>query len=212
MNIKNLKNIRPSKKKLAIAGVAAVAVLGTGGVAIAAQDGVGNDSDDVSNGALRDDLVAAARTAIDDQDAKATDVEKSDDGDAAYEVELTAADGTEYDVSLDKDANVVSTEQDDDGDDDQRETDSDDTTRTVEGIRIDDSERAIPDTDVAAIATAAQAAVPGTVTEIEAEVADADDTAAEKAVAYQVEITGEDGKQYDVTLDTDLKVLDHQLD
>ena len=89
--------------------IAAVAVLGVGGTvwtAAASDDVQGSERDRVGSAAVE---AAGGGTAV--------DVETSDDRGEAYEVEVRMDDGTEVDVTLDQDLNVVSQDADDRDDD-----------------------------------------------------------------------------------------------
>ena len=107
MNITKLR-----RKRIILPTIAAIAVLGVGGTvwtAAASNDVQGSERDRVGSAAVE---AAGGGTAV--------DVETSDDRGEAYEVEVRMDDGTEVDVTLDQDLNVVSQEADDrdDNDDD----------------------------------------------------------------------------------------------
>ena len=101
-------------KRVILPTIAAVAALGIGGVVwspTASADLQGNERDRVGNAATK---VVGGGTVV--------DAERSDDRGEAYEVEVRKDDGTEVDIILDKDLNVVSeaaddTNDSDDGDD-----------------------------------------------------------------------------------------------
>ena len=107
MNITKLR-----RKRVILPTIAAVAVLGVGGTVWTAAA-----NDDVQGGE-RDRVGAAAVEAA--GGGTAVDVETSDDRGEAYEVEVRMDDGTEVDVTLDQDLNVVS--QDAEGRDDKTTT------------------------------------------------------------------------------------------
>ena len=91
-------------KRALIATAATVVALGAGGatwasVAHADADVSGGDRDRVGNAAVQ---AVGGGTLI--------DVEAGDDGDAAYEAEVRKADGTEVEVTLDKDLKVLAQE------------------------------------------------------------------------------------------------------
>jgi uncharacterized membrane protein YkoI len=93
--------------------IAAVAVLAVGGTAIAGAAGGDDDATDkaISGHALdRASAAALAETG----GGKVTETEVGDE-EGAYEVEVTRADGSQVDVHLDKDFNVLSSVGDDDG-------------------------------------------------------------------------------------------------
>lgn len=180
MNTQKLRS-----KRVVIPTIAAVAVLGVGGVvwsSAASDELTGNERDRASSAAL--DAVG---------EGKVTGTE-SDDEEGAYEIEVTRPDGTQVDVHLDKDYQVLSQDADDeDGDDDGRD----------DGDR-DADDRALSDQERSAAEEAALAEVDGTVTDVEAS-----DDAGE---AYEVEVTKADGAEWTVELDADFKVLDSRAD
>ena len=86
-------------KRVIVPTIAAVAALGIGGVVWASTanaDLEGSERDRVSSAAV--DAVGGG---------KVVDAEASDDRGEAYEVEVRKDDGSEVDVTLDKDLNVV---------------------------------------------------------------------------------------------------------
>jgi uncharacterized membrane protein YkoI len=105
------------KLKGIIIAVAAIAALAVGGAAIAGATGVGGGDDSeraISGGAL--DRASAA--ALDHTGGgKVTETEVGDE-ESYYEVEVTKGDGSQVDVQLDRDFNVVSQAADDEGKDD----------------------------------------------------------------------------------------------
>ena len=107
---KNGKEIEMTKKTKLIAGaVAAVAVIGTAtGVGIAS----GGDDDTPLRGRDYDRASAAALEYV--GEGTVTETEVGDDG-AAYGVEVRLDDGSQVEVQLDADFNVIGTEGDDDG-------------------------------------------------------------------------------------------------
>jgi uncharacterized membrane protein YkoI len=172
--------------------LAAVAALGIGGIAwgsVANADLGGGERDRVAAAATR----AAGGTAV--------EVETSDDVGAAYEVEVRRADGTEVDVSLDKNLHVVSQHVDredadehSDGRDDSRDDDAPDA-----------GDRALSASERTAAENAARnAANGGTVTKVEA----GDDL----GVAYEVEVRKADGTELDLSLDKNLHVVSRDVD
>jgi uncharacterized membrane protein YkoI len=106
----NGKEIEMTKKTKLIAGaVAAVAVIGTAtGVGIAS----GGDDDTPLRGRDYDRASAAALEYV--GEGTVTEAEVGDDG-AAYGVEVRLDDGSQVEVQLDADFNVIGTERDDDG-------------------------------------------------------------------------------------------------
>ena len=181
MNTQKLRS-----KRVVLPTIAAVAVLGAGGIAwssAASDELTGDERDRASNAAL--EAVG---------EGKVTGTE-TDDEEGAYEIEVTRPDGTQVDVHLDKDYQVLSQDADDeDGDDDGRDDDGD----------RDADDRVLSDQERSAAEEAALAQVDGTVTGVEAS-----DDAGE---AYEVEVTKADGAEWTVELDADFKVLDSRAD
>ena len=108
------------KLKGMLIAAAAVVALAAGGVAIAGATGSGDGSDDdageaheqVTDRAAADRAERAALQAA--GPGTVTEIERADEGDSGYEVEVRRADGSFVEVSLDRDFGVVSTEADDD--------------------------------------------------------------------------------------------------
>ena len=103
------------KTKVGVAGVAVVALAGVGaGIAAA---GGSDDTEGPITGAALDRASAAALAET--GEGRVTETEVADE-DSYYEVEVTLEDGSQVDVQLDRDFNVVSHETDgaDDGDGD----------------------------------------------------------------------------------------------
>jgi uncharacterized membrane protein YkoI len=102
-----------NKIKRIVIAVAAVAALGAGGAAIATAAGGGDDDGTekaISGGALdRASQAALAHTG----GGEVTDTEVGDE-ESYYEVEVTRADGSQVDVQLDRDFQVVGAEGDSD--------------------------------------------------------------------------------------------------
>ena len=174
----------PSKRIL-IPTIVAVLAIGIGGVvwaSTASADLEGNE---------RDRVASAATEAV--GGGKAVSVETGDDRGEAYEVEVRKADGTEVDVKLAKNLDVISEDRDD---------------RDEAGATDDDTDagdRALSSSEKARAEQAATSAVAGgTVTDVEA----SDDP----GEAYEVDLRKSDGTEWDVTLDSEFKVLDKHLD
>jgi uncharacterized membrane protein YkoI len=186
-------------KRVIISSAAAVAVLGIGGVAW----GATANADPA--GTERDRVGAAATEAV--GGGTAVDVETSDDHGEAYEVEVRKDDGTEVDVALDKDLDVVAEERDGDDDADDRDDDRDDDRYDDRDDDRDDrddtpepDDRVLSDSERTAAADAGVEAVDGgTVTEVEA----SDDP----GEAYEVDVRDKAGVEWDVELDADFGVL-----
>ncbi len=211
MNFNSLK-----RKRVIIPAVAVLAVLGAGAGAAVATDNVpGRDSDNLT-GTTLDRASQAALAEVGDAGARVTGAETSDHDDdpdeareagEAYEVEVTRADGTEVDVSLDDSFQVVRSEADGQDDDTDEADDSDDADDAG-----DADDRVVPDAERRKAERAALAAVPGTVTSVEHETPDAADTGAEAQEAYHVEVTADDGTQWDIGLDAGFTVLTKHQD
>ena len=105
-------------RKIAIGIAAAVAVIGGAGLGFAAA----TDDDEPLTGAT---LERATDAALEHTGGGTVVETEAGDDDAAYGVEIRMDDGSEVEVELDEDFNVIGTEQDDDGpgDDDSGEDD-----------------------------------------------------------------------------------------
>lgn len=107
-------------KFIAGGAVAVVAIAGVAGIGIAAASG--GDDDQPLTGSTLDQAVAAALEET--GGGTVTETEVGDDG-AAYGVEVLLDDGTQVEVNLDGDFNVIGQEADDDGPGDSDESDDD---------------------------------------------------------------------------------------
>jgi uncharacterized membrane protein YkoI len=103
------------KLKGIIIAVAAIAALAVGGAAIAGAAGGGDDSEQAISGGALDRASAAALNHTGGGEVTETEV---GDEESYYEVEVTKGDGSQVDVQLDRDFNVVSQAADDEGKDD----------------------------------------------------------------------------------------------
>jgi uncharacterized membrane protein YkoI len=94
--------------------IAAAGALAAGGVAVAGAAGGDDDATDtpISGSALEQ----AKAAALADTPGRVTETETGDE-ESYYEVEVTRADGSQVDVQLDRDFNVVSSTTDDERDD-----------------------------------------------------------------------------------------------
>lgn len=109
--MKTLKN--PRKAALAIGAMIALLVLGVGGTAYA----LSRDDDRDDRPIPAQDRERAEQAALDEVGGgRVTDTEV-DDEESKYEVEVTRDDGTQVDVQLDENFNVVSSETDGPDDD-----------------------------------------------------------------------------------------------
>ncbi len=101
------------KVKGGLIALAAVAVLAVGGAAIAGAAGGDDDGSDKPIAGKALDRASAAALA-ETGGGKVTETEVGDE-EGAYEVEVTRADGSQVDVHLDEDFNVLGSAGDDDG-------------------------------------------------------------------------------------------------
>lgn len=109
--MKTLKN--PRKAALAIGAMITLLVLGVGGTAYA----LSRDDDRDDRPIPAQDRERAEQAALDETGGgRVTDTEV-DDEESKYEVEVTRDDGTQVDVQLDENFNVVSSETDGPDDD-----------------------------------------------------------------------------------------------
>jgi uncharacterized membrane protein YkoI len=100
-------------KKRILITVAAAGALAAGGAAIAGAAGGDDDATDTPiSGSALDRAKAAA---LAEQPGKVTETEVGDE-ESYYEVEVTRSDGSQVDVQLDRDFNVVSSATDSEGD------------------------------------------------------------------------------------------------
>lgn len=187
------------RKRFVVPALAVVAVLGAGGVAVAATTGT-IGSDDLG-GADRDRAGSVALEFA--GGGTVTDAETSDDRGTAYEVDVTREDGTEVEVHLDDAYQVVRGEEDRDDDGDDRDDDRDDDGREDR----DDDDRAVTEEQRGRAEAAALAEVPGTVTEVEAE-----DDGATSGEVYEVHVVDADGQEWHVGLAEDFSVVEKHLD
>jgi len=166
------------RKRVVIPAVTAAA-LGIGGAAWASTTGPG-----LPSGGL-DRLASAATQAA--GGGTVTGMETDDDLGRSYEVEVRRPDGTEVDVTVDRDLKVLRQDTDVRRDDD------------------DADERPLGSSERASAARAALAAVGGgTVTDVEAD--------GDGAEAYEVEVRTSDGTEWDVDLDARFRVLEKSVD
>jgi len=171
-----------STMRKAFMAVAAVAMLGASGAAIAVATDAGGDNDGPDRAITGEALQRASDAALDQTGGgRVTDTEMGDD-ESYYEVEVTRGDGSETDVQLGRDFNVVGSEHDDrdDGDDD----------ATERAMTPDELRRA---SDAALEHTGS-----GRVTDTEV---------GDEESYYEVEVTRADGRETEVHLDRDFKVV-----
>jgi len=112
----------PRKVALATGAVLALAVIAGGGTAYALSNG---DDDDTQRPIPAGEREQAEKAALEETgEGRVTETEV-DDEESKYEVEVTLDDGTQVDVQLDENFNVVSSENDG-TDDDESGDDADD--------------------------------------------------------------------------------------
>ncbi len=170
-------------KRFILPTIAAVAALGIGGVVWASTANANLE------GSERDRVSTAATEAV--GGGQVVDAESSDDPGEAYEVEVRKDDGTEVDVTLDKDLDVLRQDADD------RDDANDDTP--------DADDRALTATERTSAEKAALDAVGGgTIVDLDA----SDD----RGEAYEVEVRTADNTEWNVDLDADFKVLSKTVD
>ena len=184
------------KLKGALIAVGVIAVLATGGAAIAGATGGDDDKGEKETPITGSALDRAGQAALKEVGGgKVTQTEAGDE-EGAYEVEVTKADGSQVDVHLDKGFAVISAEAD--KADSEREQSDDD------GENDDGPDKAITG---AALERASQAALKkvgsGKVTETEA---------GDEESYYEVEVTKADGSQVDVQLDRSFDVVGTKAD
>ena len=105
-----------TRKKI-IAGAAAIAVLGAGGGAIAVATG-GGDDDATEKPITGSALQKASDAALEHTSGGEVTGTEVGDEESLYEVEVTREDGSQTDVQLDEDFQVVGSEGDDDTEED----------------------------------------------------------------------------------------------
>ena len=105
-------NLHMSKKAAVLGAVATIVALGIAGAAIDSSDDDATDRPITGTALQKASDAALAETG----GGKVTETEV-DDEESKYEVEVTLDDGTQVDVQLDEDFQVVSSEADDESDD-----------------------------------------------------------------------------------------------
>ena len=104
----------PRKVALATGAVLALAVIAGGGTAYALSTG---DDDDTQRPIPAGDREQAEQAALEETGGGKVTETEVDDEESKYEVEVTLDDGTQVDVQLDEEFNVISSEDDDTDDD-----------------------------------------------------------------------------------------------
>lgn len=180
-----MNTARLRSKRVLVPAVVAAAALAVGGTlwAATADDEVGGDE--------RARVATAAERAA--GGGEAVSVEKSDDAGEAYEVEVRRPDGTEVDVTLDRDLAVVGQGSDDDADDTDDTDDTDDADDDADDRVLSAEERS-------SVEKAALDAVGGgTLLEVSA----SDDP----GVAYEADVRDAQGVEWSVDLDAAFAVV-----
>jgi uncharacterized membrane protein YkoI len=113
-----------TKLKRTLIAATTVAALAAGGAAVAGATGVGGDDDATDRPITGSALDRAKAAALADTPGKVTETEVGDE-EGAYEVEVTRPDGSQVDVHLDRNFNVLGAQADDGGADDQDESGDD---------------------------------------------------------------------------------------
>jgi uncharacterized membrane protein YkoI len=186
---------RLRSKRVVIPTAAVVALLGAGGVVWT------TTANAEVQGSERDRVVEAVTGSV---DGTVVDVEASDDPGEAYEVEVRQADGTEVDLTLDEDLRVITQDVDRDDRDDADDDDDDDDDADDRDDTPDADDRTLTDAERTSAEEAAMATVEGgTVVDVDA---------GDAGVAYEVEVRGADGTEWDVDLDADHEVVSRTKD
>lgn len=179
-------------KRVLIPTVAVVAALSVGGVVWA------STANADLQGSERDRVSTAATSAV--GGGKVIDAESSDDPGEAYEVEVRKDDGTEVDVTLDKNLKVIGQDADDRDDNDVNDRGDNDANDTP-----DADDRVLSASERTSAEKAALRSVgSGTIVDVDA----SDD----RGAAYEVEVRKADGTEWNVDLDADFKVLQKSID
>lgn len=180
---------RLRSKKIVIPTIAAVAVMGAGGLVWSSA------SADELSGTELDRASSAALDAV--GEGKVTDTETGDE-EGAYEIEVTKGDGSQVDVHLDEAYQVLSQNADD-------ETDRDDDADDADDANDDADDRALTDAERTSAEKAALDAIGGgTVIDTEASTGQGE--------AYEVEVRDADGTEWTVELDDSFSVLARHVD
>jgi uncharacterized membrane protein YkoI len=184
------------KKSLVIGAVVAVVVLGGAGIAVAATDPF--DGDDRLTGTSLERASEAALAEVGEGTVR--EAEKSDDLDHSYLVEVRLTDGSEADVALDDDYNVVWVDVDNDDNGTSTTAPSDAAPSTTAPTNVDADNVPLTDSERSSAEAAALAEVgSGTVTDI--------DRSDDADHAFEVEVTQADGTDVDVELDSTFAVV-----
>ena len=180
-------------KRVILPTIAAVAALGIGGVVWASTANADLD------GGERNRVSTAATEAV--GGGEVIDAESSDAPGEAYEVEVRKADGTEVDVTLDENLNVLRQDIDDRDDQGDRDDANEDVNDNDANDTRDADDRALSAAERSSAEKAARNAVGG------GNIVDLD-ASDDRGEAYEVEVRTANGTEWDVTLDSEFKVLD----
>jgi uncharacterized membrane protein YkoI len=172
----NTEILRRKRVLVPAIGTVAALAIGTTAWSASANNVTGSERDRVAEAAIK---IVGGGTA--------EDVEHGDDASEAYEVEVRRANGTEVEVSLDKNLKEVRTEVDNDDDGD-----------------ADADDRALSAKEKSSATKAALKAVSGTVTDVEA----SDDP----GTSYEVEVRTAQGVEWDIDLDRNFAVVSKTKD
>ena len=193
------------KKTIWITAAAAVVVLGGAGIAVAVADPF--DDNDRLTGQTLEQASEAAIAEVGEGTVR--NASTSDDLDHAYDVEVRLTDGSEVDVALDDNFDVVYTDRDNrDNDDDDNSngaatgtsTNGNGTSTTAPQGSTDADDVPLTDAERTGAEQAALAeAGDGTVTDI--------DRSDDADHAFEVEVTFADGRDVDVELTADFQVV-----
>lgn len=193
--------IQIRRKRIIVPTIAAAAVLGLGGVAWAVAE---NDERVTDSQTERATEAALAEVG----GGRVLETEADDEGGARYyELDVVDAAGTAWDIVLDEEFQVVVADRDDrhgdhDGrDDDRDDRDGDDRDDTATGESAEADDQPVTAEEREKVSAAAVAAVPGG-TAIDVDRSD------DAGVAWEVEVRDAQSRDWDVTLDAQLAVLD----
>jgi uncharacterized membrane protein YkoI len=174
------------RKRIIIAGAAAVVLVGAAGGVAVATGALGGD--DKVTGPQAERAVAAALAAT--GGGTAYSIERDGDDGAVWEIEVAKANGTSVEVRLDANLKVMSTETDDFDDDDDGD-DSDDDGNDGERVTGPEANRVA--------AAAVDAAGGGTALSVERDI--------EYGSTWEVEVLKSDGTTVEVLLDDKLDMV-----
>ncbi|HEU4916217.1 MAG TPA: hypothetical protein VFV13_06595 [Acidimicrobiia bacterium] len=196
------------RRKTFMAAAAVVTLAAFGGVALAGGDESAEDTAEGTDVAITGDAIDAASQAALDHlgGGQVTDTEVGDE-ESYYEVEVTRDDGSQVDVQLDEDFNVVGDEQDDETEENDAEDAADRTEANAdedEGAE-DAAEDQSEGPDVAITGDPLTKASAKALEVVQQELGQSGRVSAtevgDEESYYEVEVTLDDGSQVDVQLD-----------